>query len=183
MHHATLICGPSALNNASIALHIAYLKLVVSPYTVDYNEQLRSFGTSEFISNHREKALHQQFISLLHPDLYFVSSYYGINSLQKKDNSVGQITIADIRQVVKNLQNTPSVANNRVIIIDSANSMNVNAANALLKILEEPRDNIFFILLSSSTKRILPTILSRCNIIQVNGTSFDDFKHKAKNTE
>lgn len=54
---------------------------------------------------------------------------------------------------------------NRVVLITDAEAMNSAAANALLKILEEPPSSVYFILVSSRTKSLLPTIRSRCRVI------------------
>lgn len=54
---------------------------------------------------------------------------------------------------------------NRVILITEAEAMNPAAANSLLKILEEPPSNVYFILVSSRTKSLLPTVRSRCRVI------------------
>ncbi|TRZ90396.1 MAG: DNA polymerase III subunit delta' [Rhodocyclaceae bacterium] len=54
---------------------------------------------------------------------------------------------------------------NRVILVTEAEAMNVPAANALLKILEEPPSSVYFILISSRSKSLLPTIRSRCRVI------------------
>lgn len=54
---------------------------------------------------------------------------------------------------------------NRVVIISPAESMNLAAANALLKVLEEPPSGVYFILVSNSLRRLIPTVRSRCRVI------------------
>ena len=54
----------------------------------------------------------------------------------------------------------------RTVIVDAADEMNVNAANALLKLLEEPRPRTVFVLTTSRLDRVLPTIVSRCQRVQ-----------------
>lgn len=54
---------------------------------------------------------------------------------------------------------------NRVVLVTEADAMNASAANALLKILEEPPSSVYFILVSSNSKSLLPTIRSRCRVI------------------
>lgn len=56
---------------------------------------------------------------------------------------------------------------NQVYIIKEANKMNLSAANSLLKFIEEPEDGIYGILITNDRKQILPTILSRCNLISL----------------
>lgn len=74
-------------------------------------------------------------------------------------------SIRNIKQFVKLRTHTGSTA--RIIVIHSADSMNDESQNALLKVLEEPPENCFFILTAHSTDFLLPTILSRVNEIQL----------------
>ena len=66
----------------------------------------------------------------------------------------------------------------RAVIVDSADDMNVNAANALLKSLEEPPAKTVFLIVSSAPGRLLPTIRSRCRTLALNPLSGEDL-HKA----
>ena len=56
----------------------------------------------------------------------------------------------------------------RFILIDNIENLNKNSVNALLKIIEEPNENIFFILINNSEKNILPTLKSRCLTFKIN---------------
>jgi len=58
----------------------------------------------------------------------------------------------------------------RFILIDNVENLNKNSVNALLKIIEEPNENIFFILINNSEKNILPTLKSRCLTFKINLT-------------
>lgn len=71
------------------------------------------------------------------------------------------ITVGEIRRINRFLSMSASGAHPRVIIIDAANDMNKNAANALLKVLEEPPVNTYFLLIAHGTGSLLPTIKSR----------------------
>ena len=62
----------------------------------------------------------------------------------------------------------------RIIVIDPAETMNLPAANALLKILEEPPASVYFVLVSSNKSRLLPTILSRCRVLKLPRPSSND---------
>jgi DNA polymerase-3 subunit delta' len=73
-----------------------------------------------------------------------------------------QIKIDSVREVLQFSQITSHRGGLKVIVINPAESMNVQAANALLKVLEEPPQNVVFILVSSQKDRLLPTIKSRC---------------------
>ena len=71
------------------------------------------------------------------------------------------IDINQIRNLILDLNKSSFNDNARLVLIDNIELLNINAVNALLKILEEPNDNINFILINNN-KRILPTLKSRC---------------------
>ena len=78
-----------------------------------------------------------------------------------------EITIDDIREGIQFLSLTSANQNWRVLVIDSADDMNENAANALLKLLEEPPTSSVIFLISHNLGKLLPTIRSRCRQITV----------------
>lgn len=90
-----------------------------------------------------------------HPDLYTIAP------------SPDQIKIEQIREARQWMNFAPVVAPFRAIIILQAETLNLHAANALLKTLEEPPENYFFLLTSNGTDSILPTVLSRCRIARL----------------
>ncbi len=72
------------------------------------------------------------------------------------------ISISQIREIGLLLSAKPNEAKKRMVLIKDADKMNVQAQNALLKMLEEPPENTFFILTATHIPPLLPTILSRC---------------------
>ena len=89
------------------------------------------------------------------PDLLYISK-------QEKND----ITIDMIRKANEFFSQTPLEVKYKFVIIDNAEDLNRNAANALLKILEEPTKNTHIFLISHAPSRLLPTIRSRCRIIK-----------------
>lgn len=79
---------------------------------------------------------------------------------EKKQNHL--ITVAQVRELIDSVSLSASRGGMRVILVHPAEAMNVQAANALLKTLEEPPPNSLFILVSHQLPRLLPTIRSRC---------------------
>jgi len=75
------------------------------------------------------------------------------------------IRIDQIRRLAEFLSQSPQVASGKVVIIDRADQLNINAANALLKTLEEPVDDATLLLLHDEGKPLLPTIRSRCQVL------------------
>lgn len=80
------------------------------------------------------------------------------------------IDISQIRNLILTLNKSSFNAKPRFVLIDNIELLNINAVNALLKILEEPNDNINFILINNN-KRILPTLKSRCLNFKIQLTS------------
>tara|TARA_R110000796_G_scaffold98714_1_gene206480 strand:- start:574 stop:1560 length:987 start_codon:yes stop_codon:yes gene_type:complete len=98
-----------------------------------------------------------------HPDLLRVSP----------EDGKRQIRIDPIREVNRFVSQTAQQGGYRVIVISPAEAMNVAAANALLKSLEEPGDKTLFILLSDVPSRMLPTIRSRCQQWSLPSVAFE----------
>ncbi|MBI4169027.1 MAG: AAA family ATPase [Acidobacteria bacterium] len=80
-------------------------------------------------------------------------------------NLAWQVLIDRIRQAIRFLHRRPSEGTRSVLIVDQANRMDAPAANALLKILEEPPPHAVLILTTSSLHALLPTIRSRCRAV------------------
>ncbi len=90
------------------------------------------------------------------------------NSPRKKASKKSQISVAQIRQLIDYLSLSSHQVNaRRVILISPAETLNIASANALLKMLEEPPANTLFLSVSSQPQRLLPTILSRCQTIDM----------------
>ena len=84
------------------------------------------------------------------------------------------IDINQIRNLILSLNKSSFNNKPRFVLIDNIELMNTNSVNALLKILEEPNDNIFFILINNN-KKILPTLKSRCLNYKIHLTSDQSF--------
>lgn len=83
----------------------------------------------------------------------------------KEKNPKGEIRIAQIRELVRKINLTPGKGKRKLAIIKDADKLSTDAANTLLKTLEEPPKSSLIILLSRDLK-LLPTIISRCQIIR-----------------
>ena len=83
----------------------------------------------------------------------------------------GEVKVAGIRDLVQASKSYPSMASVKVFIIDGADRMNPASANALLKTLEEPPEFVRIFLLAETAAKVLPTILSRCGLVQYRSLS------------
>lgn len=106
-----------------------------------------------------------------HPDFMLISPEDADNTeepIKKKTAKKTQISVAKIRQLLDYLTLSSHQANAyRVIIIAPADMLNAASANALLKVLEEPPANTLFLLVTSQPQRLLATITSRCQAIDM----------------
>jgi DNA polymerase-3 subunit delta' len=90
-----------------------------------------------------------------HPDL---------SVLEPEDSSV--VTIDQVRRLQETLPYRPITSARRVVLIPEASRLNPEASNALLKVLEEPPSHAVFILVTAQRDRLLPTVLSRCQMVR-----------------
>ena len=77
------------------------------------------------------------------------------------------ITIDDVRELANMVNQTSHRGGTRVVLVYPAHKLNLNAANALLKTLEEPPPHTLFLLLAHDVKQLLPTIVSRCQRVNL----------------
>jgi len=101
-----------------------------------------------------------------HPDVVTVSL----------EDEASQIKIAQIRQLLSTLDLQPLEGRNKIFIIDPADLLNPEAANALLKGLEEPPENSFFILITVNVHELLLTVRSRCQVYNFTPLTLDEIR-------
>ena len=90
-----------------------------------------------------------------HPDFHHV----------EPETAAGSMRIAQVRELSRQLSLTPSLAQHRVAILSDFHRATPSAANALLKTLEEPPSYVLLMLLAPDTDSLLPTIVSRCQVV------------------
>ena len=95
---------------------------------------------------------------------------YNIHELDAASNNA----VDDIRQLVEQVRIPPQIGKYKVYIIDEVHMLSASAFNAFLKTLEEPPRHAIFILATTEKHKILPTILSRCQIYDFNRISVED---------
>jgi len=115
-----------------------------------------------------------------HINLIYNNSHPNIKYLQKefdeKNNKFkNYITIDQVRSLENFVYQSSLNHFPKFVIIDSADDLNLNAANALLKILEEPKNNTFFLLITHQISSLLATLRSRCVKFNLKKPSFEDF--------
>jgi DNA polymerase-3 subunit delta' len=146
-----LLSGKKGLGKSTLAYHIVnYILSSTEDFKYDSNNLTINTENRSF------KLLQNN----SHPNFYLIDLF----------NDKKNIDIAQIREMIS--YTNKSTFNNmaRFILIDNIENLNKNSVNALLKIIEEPNKNIYFILINNNEKYILPTLKSRCLTFRINFT-------------
>lgn len=115
----------------------------------------------EIIAQGDDPRLHSGSLKVVrgtHPDIIEITSKESLSSM---------ILVGQIRDIEDRIATSPLESTHKIVLIEPAERMNEAAANGLLKILEEPPSHVIFILLSADPNRLLPTIRSRCAILNL----------------
>ena len=121
-----------------------------------------------------------------HLNLFKNNTHPNIKIIEKEiDSKTGKIktniTIDQIRRLKTFLNSTSIIQNSsKIVIVDSADYLNINSANSMLKILEEPKENTYIFLISNQISLLLPTIRSRCLKIKFNTHNLTNFTNIIK---
>ena len=149
--HAWLICGAKGIGKATLAYRMARFVLA---HDNPLGNDVQRATTLEIAASH---PVARQVASGAHG---------GLLTLERAANDKGVlrtvITVDEVRQTIPFFGSTAALDGWRICIVDTVDELNPNAANALLKILEEPPPQSLFLLISHAPARLLPTILSRC---------------------
>lgn len=154
LHHALLLVGPQGIGKATFAMHLAR-HLLAHPDPVGAPETFAPADPDSSIFRQVATGAHASVLHLTRP----------FNDKTKKFATF--ITVDEIRKVARFLSLRTHDGSYRVVIVDPADDMNRNAANALLKSLEEPPERVVFMLISHAPGGLLPTIRSRCQVLRM----------------
>ncbi|NNK78553.1 MAG: DNA polymerase III subunit delta' [Litoreibacter sp.] len=156
MHHAWLITGPRGVGKATLAWRIARFLLATPP--VDANDMFGAPPAPDTLNIAPGHPVNPRIAALSEPGLFLLRRPYDADKKRLKQ----QITVDEVRKLKGFFALSNTEGGRRVIIVDAADEMNINAANALLKVLEEPPRDAVLLLVSHQPSRLLPTIRSRC---------------------
>lgn len=161
MHHGWLITGPRGVGKATLAWRIARFMLAGKSATGTSPEQL-------FMSP--DDPVFRRVAALGDPRLTLIRRPFDPDKKRIKT----AITVDEVRKLNGFFHLSAADGGWRVAIVDAADEMNTAAANALLKILEEPPEKTLLILISHQPGRLLPTIRSRCRTLACEKLSEND---------
>lgn len=163
LHSGWLITGPRGVGKATLAWKIATFLLA--------GQEAGLFGdpTLAVDPEHPDARLIQ---SGAHPRLSLIRRPWDDKTKKLKS----EITVDAVRNLKTFFQMSATDGGHRVVIVDAADELNRNAANAILKELEEPPANSTILLIAHQPSRLLPTIRSRCRELRCARLSADDLQ-------
>jgi DNA polymerase III subunit delta' len=158
--HALLLSGPRGIGKATLAFRLARFVLTRAGEGTapDMFAAPSSSHGETGLAVPQESGVFRRVASGGHADLMTVERAFD----PRRRRLRAEIVVDDIREIGAFLHLTPAEGGWRVVIVDGADEMNRSAANALLKILEEPPSRALLLLVAHSPGRLLPTIRSRC---------------------
>ncbi len=152
LHHAWLLTGPRGIGKATLAWRFARFLLCGQ-------QQGGLFGDGPTNLDVPQDAPGRGLVDARsHPDLFHLRRAVNHDTGRMR----AEIAVDDVRGLGAFMHMTPAMGQWRVAIVDSADEMNRNSANAVLKILEEPPPNAVLLIVAHAPGRLLPTIRSRC---------------------
>lgn len=138
-----LFSGPKGIGKATLAYHIAN-------YVFSKKEKF-PYDINKFEINDLNKS-YKLILNNSHPNFHLIDVL--------SDKRI--IEISQIREMINYANKTAFNNSERIVLIDNAENLNLNSLNALLKIVEEPNENIIFIIIFDNNRKILNTLKSRC---------------------
>jgi DNA polymerase-3 subunit delta' len=167
LHHAWLLAGRAGIGKATLAYRMAR-HLLAKPQERD--------AAGRTLAVPPESAASRQVGQLAHPGLLVLRRPYDL----KTKRLLSIISVDEVRRLRGFLGLTAGEGGWRVVIVDSADELNTNAANALLKSLEEPPPRALFLLVTSQPSGLLPTIRSRCRRLDLSPLDAESLRRAAE---
>ncbi|WP_117191141.1 DNA polymerase III subunit delta' [Rhizobium terrae] len=160
-HHAILIEGPEGIGKATLAFRFAN-HVLTHPDPATAPEHLADPDLNLPVSRQIASGASHNLLHLTRP------------VDEKTGKAKTAITVDEVRRAGHFFSQTSGTGNWRIVIIDPADDLNRNAANAILKILEEPPRRALFLVLSHAPGKLLPTIRSRCQPLKLSPLDDED---------
>ena len=160
--HAILIGGPEGVGKATLAYRIARFVLA--------HAHPGGGNPVETLAVPPDHPVTRQIGAQSHPDLLVLRRQLNEDTGKLRT----EIRIDDVRRTVSFFGSTAALSGYRVAIVDSAEELNRNGANALLKVLEEPPALSLLLIVSHAPGRLLPTIRSRCRRLMLRALTPED---------
>ncbi|MGF1607696.1 MAG: DNA polymerase III subunit delta' [Rhodothalassiaceae bacterium] len=166
LHHGWLLTGPRGVGKATLAYRFARF-LLARPVQTGPSLFAEPEPWPDSLAMAPEHPVAQRVAAASHGNLAGVERAWD----DKGKRRYSEIRVDDIRRMARHFATTAAEGGWRVAVIDSADEMNRSAANALLKLLEEPPASTVLLLVSHAPGRLLPTIRSRCRRLMLSPLS------------
>ncbi len=157
LHHAWVLVGPEGIGKATLAFSLARMVLAHTEGSGPHNKKVEDVPPTH--------PLFRQVAGLSHPNLLLLRRSW-IERTKRYSHWIG---VDEVRRLRAFLGSTAGNRAWRVVIVDRADQLNQNAANALLKALEEPPPRTLFLLVSNAEGRLPVTIRSRTRVLRLPG--------------
>ena len=174
LHHNWLLCGPRGIGKATFAWQIARFLLAngkEAPARALAAASAHGFHALDVAPDH---PVARRIHAGVEPRLFAMRRTWD----EKAGRLKSRITVDDVRALGGFLTLSAVGGGHRAVIVDSADEMNPNAANALLKLLEEPPAHTTLLLIAHQPGQLLPTIRSRCQMLRLAPLGAEDL-HRA----
>ena len=170
LHHAWLMTGPKGIGKATLAYRFA--RFVFAHPDANAPE----VAAAEDLSVDPAHPAFRKVAARAHPNLLALQR--GYNDERKRFYT--ELTVDEIRRTVAFFGSTSGEPGWRIAIVDPADDMNASAANALLKVLEEPPTRALFLIVSHAPGRLAPTIRSRCRRLDIHPLDAETITEKIR---
>ena len=164
MHHAWLITGPDGIGKATLAFRTARF-ILKNP-----DPAHQKLAVADDLTVDAPEGLIGKIAHGIHPNILHLQRPWDEKTKRYKT----EISVDTVRRIVPFLGTTAGEGGWRFVLVDPADEMNRNAANALLKALEEPPARTLFVLVSQTPGRLLATIRSRCRTLPLRPLGMSD---------
>ncbi|XP_022778677.1 uncharacterized protein LOC111320259, partial [Stylophora pistillata] len=161
--HGLLLVGPEGIGKSKVAYRLQHALLegeqAISSHALEHNTP-----TGQLLR------------SGVHPDALWMT-----RKTNEKTGKLSQgISVEEARKVTAFFQRKPALSKRRIVVVDAVDDLNMNGANALLKVLEEPPVGATLILIAHRMSKVLPTLRSRSQMISLRALSSEELKSFVK---
>ena len=177
LHHGWMITGPKGIGKATLAWKLARFLIATPPQ--DDGGLFGAPPPPTSLDIDPEHPVARRMLARAEPGLFSLTR----SVVETTGRMSNVIRIEDVRRLRSFFAMSSADGGRRVVIVDAADEMNANAANAILKLLEEPPANAILLLIAHQPSRLLPTIRSRCRVLHCDPLSDEDLSAALEKAE